>query len=102
MLGVAEKRGGCLVRAMLWCLLACTALGFAASSALVVSSLRPKPGANVVLMALPCIAGPTALCAAVALVIVGSIAGLSRWERRAAYVAGGLAVAAFGALVILG
>ena len=90
------------MRATLWCLLVCTALGFAASVAIVVMSLGPEPGANMVLMGLPLIAGPTALCAAVSLAIAGSAAGLSRWERRAAYGASGLVVVVFAALVIWG
>lgn len=86
----------------MWFLVACTGLGFAASAALVAESLRPKPGANMVLMGLPLVATPTALCAAAALVLAGSAAGLGHWERRAAYVAGGLSLAVFGALVVLG
>jgi len=97
-----EKEGSCVARATLWCLLACIALGFAASAAIVIMSLRPEPGANMILMGLPFIAGPTAFCAAVSLAIAGWAAGLNRWERRAAYIGGGLAAAVFGALVILG
>jgi hypothetical protein len=69
---------------------------------MVAASLRPEPGANMVLMGLPLVAGPTALCAAAALVVAVSASGLRPWERRASYGACGLAVAVFGALAVLG
>jgi hypothetical protein len=89
-------------RGLLWFFLIGTSVGFVISIAIVVASLRPEPGANMVLMGLPLIAVPTALFTAGAVAVAGSSARLSRWERRAVYGAGGMVVAIFSALVILG
>jgi GNAT superfamily N-acetyltransferase len=98
----AKTAGASVARGALWFLVTCVGLGFAASAALVAESLRPEPGANMVLMGLPLVAAPTALCAAAALAVAGSASGLRRWERRAAYAACGLAAAVFAALAALG
>jgi hypothetical protein len=87
----------------LWAALVVVGLGTVASAIVVGESLRPEPGANMVLMGLPCIALPTAVAAAAAVgVVVTGPEGLSRWERRAGWAAGGLALVAFRTLAILG
>jgi hypothetical protein len=89
-------------RTALWVALGVVWLGSATSSALIVLSLRPKPGANMVLTGLPCLALPTAAAAVAVWVAAGGGAELTRWERRAGWVAGGLALAVYGALAALG
>ncbi|OWK38360.1 hypothetical protein FRUB_07480 [Fimbriiglobus ruber] len=88
---------------MLWVALAVVALGSAISAWLVILSLRPERGANMVLMGLPCVAAPVAVAALVAVGVAATgEAGLKKWERYAAWGAGGLALMVFGALAILG
>ncbi len=56
-----------------------------------------------VLMGLPLVALPTAICG-LAAISIASIPGvrLAVWERRVAWVAGGLAATVFAALFVLG
>ncbi len=91
-----------MVRAGFWVAFACTAAGFALSAYLVALSFRPEPGANMVLMGLPCVASPTSACAAVTLWVAGTSTALGRRERRVATVAGGMALMVFVALAVLG
>lgn len=92
-----------MYRIVFWFCLLEVGLGFAVSALLVVRSLRPEPGAGMILMGLECVALLILPCALVAVGIASNGDGvLSRWEKRAGVVAGGLALAVFGALAILG
>lgn len=92
-----------MARAMLWFALAVVGVGLVASGWLIILSLRPEPGSNMVLMVLPYIVGPVAI-------IAGPAAGialmnnerLKSWEQWSAVVAGGLALFVFGALAVMG
>jgi hypothetical protein len=102
-LSLVVRRMNEMMRVVLWLVLTLAGFGVAVSVWLFACSLEPTPGANMVLMGLPMVAFPTAICAATAIGIA-SIPGirLSNWERRGSWVAGGLAAAVFGALFILG
>lgn len=91
-----------MARAILYCLLICTSLGVAVSAVIVVKSFGSEPGANMVLMALPCTAGPTALSAVMTLISLEAVLNPTRWERWATYIACGLSVSVFVTLVLLG
>lgn len=68
--------------AVLWCALLAVGLGLLASGWIVAEALRPKPGATMVLMALPLVAGPTLIAAATAVTLAAAWGGSqSRWER---------------------
>jgi uncharacterized transporter YbjL len=92
-----------MARAVLWVALVVVGVGFAASALVVAESLRPKPGADMVLMGLPLIALPTMVAALVTVYVVRTNwHRLSRWERVAGYAAGVPVVLICAALAVLG
>ena len=92
-----------MARLGLWSALAVVGIGTVVSGGLIAQSLRPEPGANMVLMALPCFAGPVGCAAAVSMWIAAAYpTRLRPWERGAAWVAGVFALTIFGALALLG
>ena len=53
-----------MIRRLLWLSLAAVTVGVACMGYLVVRSLGPEPGANLVLMGMPCVALPTVIASA--------------------------------------
>jgi hypothetical protein len=101
--GVGVTWGVLWNRAILWGSLALVALGLGFMGWLITHALGPEPGAKLVLMGMPCVAGPTFLAAVLTVSItrVGP-EGLSWWEWQIGRYVGWPALVLAGIAAALG
>jgi hypothetical protein len=92
-----------MYRVVLWTMLCLVWVGHFVCGLIVLKSFEPKPGANMVLMGLQCVALPTIMLAALlALLALARPNPLHYWERAIALTASGSTVAVFGLMLVLG
>lgn len=100
--GPANHRG-LMLRVLFHLLLAGDVLGIVLAIAIWIESTAPRPGANMVLMALPLVVIPTLLCGCAVLMLIS--AGDEHLGRREARVGKWLGIASlivFGSLFAIG